>query len=324
LVCLAILLTWPVVVFTRVSDYTVVELDTLPGLLVGEPLAINERGQIVGYLGFGNTHAVMWDDESVIDLQGSPGDNSVARDINNRGQVVGESRRHAALWEDGTPIDLGVLAGCCSDARGINNRGQIVGWSSTGIDGETHAVIWENGAIVDLGVLSGDDRSMALAINSRGQIVGISSTMQTGRAFMWDKGNMSELPGLDSQDTAAFDINDRGQVVGYSGSRPVMWEKDTLVPLDTLPPLTSGRAFGINNKGQIVGFLQSPTSSSRVPVLWQNGKAVVLPMLPPVPSFPNDYVATDIDNGGGTIIGHHVRSGFPLPLVWVRKAQPAD
>ena len=84
-----------------------------------------------------------------------------------------------------------------------------------------------------------------MAINNRGQIIGSSYSGdfgRGGRAFIWDRGIMSELPGLDGQedqDTSASDINNRGQVVGYSGRalRPVMWEKGIPIPLETLPPL---------------------------------------------------------------------------------------
>jgi probable HAF family extracellular repeat protein len=308
-------------VLTKDAEYTVTPLETLPGLAVGEPMGINERGEIAGYLGFGTSVAVVWHDGRVMALESVP-PSSQAEDINNRGQVVGTATGGAALWEDGDRADLDVRAGCCSItiARGINARGTIVGQGSTGISGDIHAVLWDRGTIMDLGVLPGDSRSEAFAINNSGQIVGTSGTQQTGRAFIWEKGTMSALPGLGGQDDFAWDINERGQVVGHSGAQPVMWERGTVIPLETLPPLTSGRALGINNSGQIVGFLRAPGSSASVAVLWQDGKPTVLPMLPPVVGTPNDYLAWDINNSG-TIIGRHVRVGFPIPLVWMRSSR---
>ncbi len=313
--CLIILLTWPVLVITQNSDYTIIELETLPIFNLGSPSAINERGQISGTLGFFPTHAVMWDNGSVIDLattsvpsNGGPGINSGAQGINNRGQVVGGfSQGHGGvLWEKGTMTDLAGIS-----PVDINEGGQIAGSSGS------HAALWRNG--VDLGVLPGDTNSEASAINNSGRIVGISfvAGSSSSRGFLWEKGTMSELPGLDGRATAVFDINERGQVVGDAGLLPVMWENGTLIRLETLPPLTIGRAFGINDNGDIVGYLQSPTSFARVAVLWRHGKPVALPTLPPPPGTSSDYIALGINNSG-TIIGTRQFSGFPFPLVWVR------
>jgi Predicted integral membrane proteins containing uncharacterized repeats len=321
---LAILLTSPIVVLTQPPEYTLIQLQ---GAGVGRAFAINERGHIVGRLGPFPTFAVMWDDDgSIIARDPTPGSDSEARGINNRGQVVGYQQGLGnVLWEDGTTIGLdGTDLGDISPAA-INSRGQIAGAIPTPISGERHAALWENGTIVDVGVLPGDTSSNAQAINNRGQIVGWSSSFSgVYRAFIWDNGTMSELPGLDGQegqDTYASDINNRGQVVGSSGSRPVMWENGIPIPLDTFLPSTSGRAFGINDSGDIVGYLQSPTSSDFLPVLWQNGTPLALPT-PPLNPSPGS-AAVDINNRG-TIIGYWVHfpgGGETVPLLWVRNAR---
>ena len=88
--------------------------------------------------------------------------------------------------------------------------------------------------------------------------------------------------------------------------------------------MTNGVASAINNNGDIVGRLGSPACSCHVPVLWENGKAVALPMFPPPGSFPNDYYPADINNPG-TIIGYQqVSEGISFPRVWVRNAQSAN
>ena len=87
---------------------------------------------------------------SITDLGTLPGgDESEARGINARGQVVGFSETasvatHPFLWEDGRMTDLGNLPGAefnFSRAFGINSRGQVVGFSNTA-SGENHAVLW--------------------------------------------------------------------------------------------------------------------------------------------------------------------------------------
>jgi probable HAF family extracellular repeat protein len=265
---------------------------------------------------------VIWDDRSVIPLFLPLG---IAYDINNRGEVVGIAANGNVLWDHGTMIDLGEISPVA-----INDRGQIAGGIKTANAPETHAALWENGAIVDLGVLPGDSSSFAQAINNSGQIIGSSYLTKSGaplrrRAFIWDKGTMLDLPGLDGQDADALAINDRGQVVGDSGLRPVMWENGVAIPLETLPaPLTFGRATAINNKGDIVGFLGSPACSCRLPVLWENGTPVALPMFPSLSSFPNDYQPTDINNSG-TIIGYQQRfERVVWPLVWVRNGRSGN
>ncbi|HEY5730708.1 MAG TPA: hypothetical protein VIS72_11690, partial [Anaerolineales bacterium] len=51
-------------------------------------------------------------------------------------------------------VDLGILGGDSSRAQDINERGQIVG-ESTNPSGDTHAFLWKNGVMIDLGTLGG-------------------------------------------------------------------------------------------------------------------------------------------------------------------------
>ena len=83
----------------------------------------------------------------------SDGIDSVAKAINNRGQIVGERRippdvsdgpvfARAMLWQGRDIIDLGTLRGDVeSHAFAINNRGDIVG-ASTSESREVTAVVW--------------------------------------------------------------------------------------------------------------------------------------------------------------------------------------
>jgi probable HAF family extracellular repeat protein len=108
----------------------------------------------------------------------------LAFDINNRGQVVGQSNlagetnHHAFFWQDGVMTDLGSLPGLpTSLANAINNQGQVVGFSN-GPSGDPSAVawLWQNGVMTDLNTLIPADSPLFLmeasAINDRGQIAG--------------------------------------------------------------------------------------------------------------------------------------------------------
>lgn len=104
------------------------------------PIAINDRGQIVGESalpGDHTGHATLWEHAKVIDLGALPGDVfSEATDITERGVIVGYScsptRCRATRWDSHGISDLNsrhsANAGWqLNDAQAINGRGKIVG-----------------------------------------------------------------------------------------------------------------------------------------------------------------------------------------------------
>lgn len=189
---------------------------------------INEAGKIVGECLEGGeahpSHATLWTGSGgTIDLGTLPGGNySRANDINNRGQVVGESWIegnvfHAFIWtaRQGM-IDLGTSGGVASGAKAINDRGQIVGWS--GEDGPyvtSHACIWTKAdGMVRLDTLGGN-WSIANDINDRGVVVGQSETAaHEFHAFAWiPQHGLIDL-GPEGTESIATSINSRGEIVG--------------------------------------------------------------------------------------------------------------
>ena len=216
--------------------------------------ALNEQGQVVGY------------------------------------STTATGARHAFLWTPGAGMrDLGVLAeGLGSIARGINDRGAVVGQSTlpypaTARNPETHAFLWTPaGGMQDLGALGGElTSSVAYDINNAGQVVGRSYSADRiippdpgsdaeyfSRAFLWAPGQgMKDLGALASGYAVAYAINDAGLIVGkswvstvlseeygYSG-RPVLWEPGQAIR--DLGGLRDGAhnsaAYGINEAGLVVG-----------------------------------------------------------------------
>ena len=150
---------------------------------------------------------------------------TVARAINDRGQIVGSSGLHAFFYDKGSMTDLGTFGGTSSGAAAINNRGQAVGSANLPGDTSTHAFLYSGGKLTDLGVLGAGIVSQAEGINDRGQIVGESTTScyrcegNELRAFLFDGRTMIDLndllpAGSGWQLSFAFGINNKGEIVG--------------------------------------------------------------------------------------------------------------
>jgi probable HAF family extracellular repeat protein len=125
----------------------VVDLGNLGGKAWNTPMAINNRGRIVGF-------------------------------SDRRGDDDGANPNfHAFLWtkENGMQ-DLGTLEGdTISEALGINDEGHIVGVSFAAGFTNPHAFLWQNGKMLDLNKLSTNSSltlQVAQEINDLGVIVG--------------------------------------------------------------------------------------------------------------------------------------------------------
>ena len=104
--------------------------------------------------------------------------------INNAGQIIGSS----VLWDKGKTTNLGSLGGS-TQARDIIDKGAVVGssWTSSGAE---RAFLWENDIMVDLNNLLpqnlGWELIQARGINDLGQIVGAGRFNGQTRAFLID------------------------------------------------------------------------------------------------------------------------------------------
>jgi len=234
-------------------DGEMVQLPTLGGNN-GVAMAVSNRGEVAGFAENSTPDPgcpapqvlhfkpVVWEKGAIHQLPTFGGDpDGVAQEMNDEGKVVGGSGTcatfnpnflynlvpvHALLWEKGKAIDLGNLGGKTGQAGGniaydINNRGQVVGNSDLPGDTTFHAFLWTwRTGMQDLGTLSGDVASVSISINDGGSVVGASLDANFNpRAFLWEKGLMSDLNALIVGDSPLYlltgcSLNSRGEITG--------------------------------------------------------------------------------------------------------------
>ena len=295
------------------AQYTPVDLGGVPDSTFNLAVAVNDRGDAVGTSNAtAETSAALWtsDGLTIIGALPSTPPNSIAFDINKRGDVVGHSSvqtpttyaSHAILYTDGVLVDLGTLPGHdFSHANGINDRGEIAGLSFTG-GAPAHLVLWRDGGIVDLGPLP--TGPSVTGINNRRQIVGYVVNDLGVRAFVWQNGDFTYLPPLaPGGDTFAQAINNRGDIVGaatrFPGGflRAVLWRDGTIVDLGVLPGGVGSMARGLNDKGQVVGWSEDSTGAHHG-FLWEAGEMLELPPFP-----GGRYAGPEAINDHGLVVG---------------------
>jgi probable HAF family extracellular repeat protein len=271
--------------------WKVVTRRILRGCCAGATLAILASGTAAG-------PAPIYTAQDLGDLPGGR-DRSIAYDINDSGQVVGDSYaatgRRAFLWEAGSGMtDLGDLPGGAdhSYARGINHIGQVVGESAHGAD-SSRAFLWEAGrGMTSLGDLLPDDRFSVDAINDSGQMAGYSlprNARYPHPLLLDTDGRRTELESLPGNEVIGFAlaINNKGQLAGEIGGEfgednvpaefrwaAVLWDADgRITDLGDLPGGgDSSRATGINDRGQVVG--RSATATGTRAFLWEAGSGM--------------------------------------------------
>lgn len=135
-----------------------------------------------------------------------------------------EATYHCGDIDNEDPIIyLGAVDGDWSWAWDINDQGQVVGQSETSITGEYHAFLYKNGVMYDLGTVPNGTSSYAKAINNSGLIVGDAWVSGRNHAFLYINGEMIDLnslidPEIDWTLAVAYDINEYGDIVGMASS----------------------------------------------------------------------------------------------------------
>jgi probable HAF family extracellular repeat protein len=305
--------------------YSFFKLGALEGRKFGDAEAINARGQTVGVTVYedntGNL-AFLWDWGSMTSVGTLGGPTSYAWDINDCGEIVGQSKTsanhtHGFLVKQGRMIDLGTLGGKSSAAYGINNCGETVGISSVGTNflrGGLKALHWQDGEMIDLESLSGGP-SAAWDINNSCQIVGYSTTTSGEmHACLWDGNKIIDLGTLGGTSSVASRINERGQIVGVidpkKDEHAFLWQNGTMIDLG------EGVASDVNDHGQIVGFYWAGDElwKTQHACLWQDGATT--PEYLGVGGMNVDSAANGINNRGMIVGSIDTSENHPQVVLW--------
>jgi len=295
--------TTAVGISTPIVPYEAIDLGTLSDGRSAQATAINDNGQVVGWSD-NPAHAFLWENGVMIDLGTLGGAYSRPTDINDVGQIAGQSTTaegfwHPFLWSGGVMSDLHPGAPNFNPypSPHVNNSGQVI-WSDypVGVSDRKdlpHPFLWSNGVLTDLLGRAGS----ALGINDRGQVVG-GSTFD-GLAYVWDNGTLQFLPSLGGT-ARAYGVNNRGQIVGSSIGHAVMWEDGQITDLGALPGDSLSTPGGITQSGLVVGLSFNDVYAGGHPFRWQLG--VLLPMSP---SYQTDSLIVSLAgvNESGTVAG---------------------
>jgi probable HAF family extracellular repeat protein len=218
------------------------DLGALPAFPQSRVNELNEAGDVVGasLINAGTTsRAVLWRNGTITDL-GS----GTANAINELGSIVGTSgNTRAVLFQNGGMVDLGDFGDSpLTQAIDINDRGQIVGQSSVRLPSgafAAHPFLYEAGVWRDLGLPTGVPLGIPRAINNRGDIVGNSNSSlgsSNRPPFVYTDGVIYNLQTLLDDSGAGlnlqlvYDINDSGVILAQ-GRLPNSYQAVLLIPV---------------------------------------------------------------------------------------------
>lgn len=303
----------------KLPRYTFIDLSAITGRQLGCATAINNKGQIV----FGS---LVWTPGKSISEPGSwlklghgmdVGDGEFppftdARDINDKGQVVGRTGISVTQpdgskpqcpfrTEPNRPLQkeaiLETNADCCY-ALAINSQGIAVGYGHNIHAAPANAIVWHiDGSPHILPKPDYHDDCSASDINDSGVIVGdYGRDLRTDHAVLWKNNKLREM-GVGKANA----INERGCVVGSSQDQACKWlnNKRTLLGRLGFP---KSEAVDINNSDIIIGWYGNPDRRTERACLWANGQAYDLNKLTDVPKGWVLKYANSI-NDKGQIVG---------------------
>jgi len=264
-----------------------------------------------------------------------------------------------------TITDLGTLEGGTFSQPFFINRYGLVSGSSSLPDGNQHATLWLEKLKVDIGAPGfGGPNSIAFGNNEGFQSAGEAETSTPDPndedfcgfgthliclPFLWQDGEMIQLPTLGGNNGVAMAISNRGEVAGFAESstpdagcpapqvlhfKPVVWEKGVIHKLPTVGGDQDGVAQQINDDGKVVGGSGTCATFNPnflynlVPVhalLWEKGKAIDLGNLGGKTGQAGGNIAYDVNNQG-QVVGNSDLAGDTTfhAFLWTRRTGMQD
>jgi probable HAF family extracellular repeat protein len=303
----------------QTTTYAVVDLGRLPDAFTTQPLAINDRDEVVGYTQGPQTllRAFVWrPGQGLVELPPPPGytDNR-ATDISDDGQVItGAAQNGIAGMPRGWRFRNGAyellpetLDGCAHlFPNAVNNDGTVVGRTlSTNVNCPQKAFYYSDTfGLIDLTTLF--NAIDAIDVNN----AGIATGEGFDTAYRYAPGlgyqPIGTLPAPYDDSAQGRAINDSNQVAGRSINaligpdhwRAFLYTDGTGMQNISFTNLARSSAEGLNDHGDVVGNDGTTSTSEQYPWIWTptGGRRLLEQIITAPNGFVSVAAARDISN----------------------------